>query len=346
MTKVIKKEKISYLRPSSRSNLNVEDILYSNDFQNNNTSGNNDINTTLTNISNQLRNIAFIDKNKEQRFLNSSFRVTNRNKNLNSFFDNTNIDINQRFQNLQKKKVCDFFIAKNIQYENFNYDEIQKENLELKENIKFLLKQIKKYQKSGLTIEDMNVNREQKMENLEKELSQLKNELLNCKSQIMKLNNSNKELKEENKELKDYINKINKKELKERKNQIIEREIDLGENHFHKYSSSNNFIYKSKNMNLKQEKNENEEEENEQNSNSKLSDELLYEINKELLQERNIENKNKSYLSEGKLYCRKNIVKNSSFNYEPRNIKNQINKYKVNKKFTYLKNFQKNQTKN
>ena len=144
MTKVIKKEKISYLRPSSRSNLNVEDILYSNDFQNNNTSGNNDINTTLTNISNQLRNIAFIDKNKEQRFLNSSFRVTNRNKNLNSFFDNTNIDINQRFQNLQKKKVCDFFIAKNIQYENFNYDEIQKENLELKENIKFLLKQIKK----------------------------------------------------------------------------------------------------------------------------------------------------------------------------------------------------------
>ena len=346
MTKVIKKEKISYLRPSSRSNLNVEDILYSNDFQNNNTSGNNDINTTLTNISNQLRNIAFIDKNKEQRFLNSSFRVTNRNKNINSFFDNTNIDMNQRFQNLQKKKVFDFFIAKNIKYENSNYEEIQKENLELKENIKFLLKQIKKYQKSGLTIEDMNVNREQKMENLEKELSKLKNELLNCKSQIMKLNNNNKELKEENQELKDHINKINKRELKERKNQIIEREIDLGENHFRKYSSSNNFIYKSKNMNLKQEKNENEEEENEQNSNSKLSDELLYEINKELLQERNIENKNKSYLSEGKLYCRKNIVKNSSFNYEPRNIKNQINKYKVNKKFTYLKNFQKNQTKN
>ena len=345
MTKVIKKEKINYLRPSSRSNLNVEDILYSNDYQNNNTTSNNDINTTLTNISNQLRNIAFIDKNKEQRFLNSSFRVTNRNKNINSFFDNTNIDMNQRFQNLQKKKVFDFFIAKNIKYENSNYEEIQKENLELKENIKFLLKQIKKYQKSGLTIEDMNVNREQKIENLEKELSQLKNELINHKSQIMKLNNNNKELKEENIELKNYINKINIQELKERKNKVIEKEIDLGENRFHKYSSSNNFIYRSKNVNLKKEKNENDEEENEANSNSKLSDELLYEINKELLQEKNIENKNKSYLSEGKLY-RKNIVKNSSFNYEPKIIGKTNSKYRLNKKFTYLKNFQKNQTQN
>ena len=58
------------------------------------------------------------------------------------------------------------------------------------------------------------------------------------------------------------------------------------------------------------------------NSNSKLSDELLYEINKELLQSKNNENKNrnKSYLSEGKLYTRKYVAKNLSFNYEPKNI--------------------------
>ena len=149
--KVVKKEKINYLKPSSKTNINnVEDIIYSNEYQNTN-SNNNDINTTLSNISNQLRNIALIDKNKEQRLLNSSFRVTNRNKNLNSFFDTTNIELNQRFHNLQKKKVFDIFLPKNIKYENFSLDEIQKENLELKENIKFLLKQIKRYQKSGLT---------------------------------------------------------------------------------------------------------------------------------------------------------------------------------------------------
>ena len=177
MIKAMKKEKISYLKPSSRTNTNIEDIIYSEDYQNNNT--NNDINTTLTNISNQLKNIAFIDKNKEQKLLNTSFRVTNRNKNVNSFFDITNIDNNtsQKFQSLKPKRVFNFFIAKNIKYENPNFEEIQKENLELKENIKFLLKQIKKYQKSGLTIEDMNVNREQKMEKLEKEISELKKEL-------------------------------------------------------------------------------------------------------------------------------------------------------------------------
>ena len=30
---------------------------------------NNDINTTLTNISNQLKNIAIMDKNKEQKLM-------------------------------------------------------------------------------------------------------------------------------------------------------------------------------------------------------------------------------------------------------------------------------------
>ena len=345
MTKVVKKEKITYLKPSPKSNLNnLEDIIYYNDYQNNNTNSNNDINTTLTNISNQLKNIALIDKDKEQRLLNSSFRVTNRNKNINSFFDNINIEMNQRFQNLQKKKVFNFFIEKNIKYENFDFDEIQKENLELKENVKFLLKQIKKYQKSGLTIEDMNINREQKMEQMEKEISELKNELIGCKNQIMMLNNNNKELKKENKELKDYINKMNLLESKEKKGNIYEKKLNLEENNLN-FNNMNSYTYKNKNRNLKNERNENEEEENEMNSNSKLSDELLYEINKELLREKINENKNKSYLSEGKLYCRKNVIKNLSFNYEPNNVNRFHNKYN-NKKFTYLKNVMKNKSQN
>ena len=341
--KVVKKEKINYLKPSSKTNINnVEDIIYSNEYQNTN-SNNNDINTTLSNISNQLRNIALIDKNKEQRLLNSSFRVTNRNKNLNSFFDTTNIELNQRFHNLQKKKVFDIFLPKNIKYENFSLDEIQKENLELKENVKFLLKQIKRYQKSGLTIEDMNVNREQKMEKLEQEISILKKELNSYKNQLLILNNNNEELKAENLELKEYINSLNKKELNEIKNKYEEKYLDeLGENNLKKYNQINNYAYKNKNINNIK-KNENEED-NENNSNSKLSDELLYDINKELMGGKHIEikNKNKSYLSEGKLYTRKNVIKNLSFNYEPNNINIRKQKNKSNKKFTYSKNFLKN----
>ena len=334
MIKVAKKEKINYLKPSSKTSLNninnIEDIQYSNDYQNLNTNNSNDINTTLSNISNQLKNIAIIDKTKEQKLLNSSFRVTNRNRNLNSFFDTTNIDSNQRFHNLQRKKVFNIFFPKNIKYENINIDETQKENIELKENIKFLLKQIKKYQKCGLTIEDMNVNRENKIQQLEQEISELKNELNIYKTQLLISQENNETLKKENQQLKEYINNINIEESNERKNKFDELENN----------DNNKYIYKN---NRKENADKNEEEENEINSNSKLSDELLYEINKELLQSKNNENKNKnkSFLSEGKLYTRKNVGKNRSFNYEPKKI-NILNKYKSNRKFNYSNNFVKN----
>ena len=347
MIKVAKKEKINYLKPSSKTSINtinnninninnIEDIQYSNEYQNLNTNNSNDINTTLSNISNQLKNIAIIDKSKEQKLLNSSFRVTNRNKNLNSFFDTTNIESNQKFHNLQRKKVFNIFFPKSLKYENINIDETQKENLELKENVKFLLKQIKRYQKSGLTIEDMNINREQKIQQLEQEILELKNELNSYKEQLLISHENNESLKKENQQLKEYINiydNINIKESKERKNKFDEIEKD-------NINNNNKYIYKN---NRKTNIDKNEEEENEINSNSKLSDELLYEINKELLQSKNNENKykNKSYLSEGKLYTRKNIGKNLSFNYEPKKI-NIFNKYKTNRKFNYSNNLVKN----
>ena len=347
MIKVAKKEKINYLKPSSKTSINtinnninninnIEDIQYSNEYQNLNTNNSNDINTTLSNISNQLKNIAIIDKSKEQKLLNSSFRVTNRNKNLNSFFDTTNIESNQKFHNLQRKKVFNIFFPKSLKYENINIDETQKENLELKENVKFLLKQIKRYQKSGLTIEDMNINREQKIQQLEQEILELKNELNSYKEQLLISHENNESLKKENQQLKEYINiydNINIKESNERKNKFDEIEND-------NVNNNNKYIYKN---NRKTNIDKNEEEENEINSNSKLSDELLYEINKELLQSKNNENKykNKSYLSEGKLYTRKNIGKNLSFNYEPKKI-NIFNKYKTNRKFNYSNNLVKN----
>ena len=205
MTKVLKKEKINYLKGSKPylDNTLSFDNISNNNISNNNINNNN-INTTLTNISNQLKNIAIIDKNKAFK-LNSSFHLKNKNKrnnNINSniksnnnssnsnyyintsmniennqnksnFFDiTTNLEINQRFQNLREMRVFNFYILKTINYENYNinYEDIKKENVELKENIKFLLKQIKKYQKSGLTIEDMDINRQKELENYEKRL--------------------------------------------------------------------------------------------------------------------------------------------------------------------------------
>jgi len=82
------------------------------------------------------------------------------------------------------------------------------------------------------------------------------------------------------------------------------------------------------------------------NSNSKLSEELLYEINKELLHGKMVENKNKSYFSEGKLYQRKNVIKNISFNYEPNYMNKRNENYKINKKYTYSKNITKNKSQN
>ena len=220
MTKVIKKEKVNYLRGIKTY---LDNTISFDNISNNNISINN-INTTLTNISNQLKNIEIDDKNKEFKLLNSSFHINNKNfknnnisnkkKNINNinninntnnnyintsmniennynksnFFDITaNLEINQKFQDLQIIKVFNFNILNKLNYDNCitNIDEIKKENIELKENIKFLLKQIKKYQKNGITIEDMNLNRQQELENYQKQIKELKQEIISYKNKII-----------------------------------------------------------------------------------------------------------------------------------------------------------------
>ena len=225
-------------------------------------------------------------------------------------------------------------ISKNI--ENYNYDEIQKENDELKENIKFLLKQIKKYQKNGMTIEDMNANREEKMQKLENEVKELKQELNICRNKIIILNKSNNELQKENNELKIYIND----NMEENNNNNIKENENIYEDNYMNdpnYLSENNINENNLNLIYKKNINKNEDE-NEINSNSKLSEELLYDINKQIFHDKNKKNSNLSYLSEGKLYCRKNI-KNLSFNNDTRKQYNYKQKNQSNKTFTYSKNF-------
>ena len=370
MTKFLKREKINYLKGTKTY---LDNLSYDNISCNN--ISNNNINTTLTNISNQLKNIAVVDKNKEFKLLNSSFRAYNKNprnnifsNNINlinsslnlennqnqNFFDLTSEMMNQKFQNLQKTKVFNFFILKSENNENLNLDEIKNENNELRENVKFLLKQIKKYQKSGLTIEDTNanLNRQQEIQNLEKEINDLKQEINKYKNKIISLNNSNRELVKENDELKNFIN-INLKKInaqKEKEYKIMNNNNNSGKSKefngltggFDQYYDiggfeDKNIEYKNlktvfNNNTIKMKNINNKENYDYNNNNSKLSEELFADVNNEI---RTIKNNNKNnYLyireysnhigrigkqrnnySEGKLYCRKNIGKrNLSFN--------------------------------
>ena len=385
MTKVLKKEKINYLKGSKP---NLDNTISYDNISNNNISNNNinniNINTTLTNISNQLKNIAIIDKNKEFK-LNSSFHIKNknrRNNNINSniksnnnsnnsnyyintsmniennqnksnFFDiTTNLEINQKFQNLREMRVFNFYILKTINYEdyNINYEDIKKENIDLKENIKFLLKQIKKYQKSGLTIEDMDINRQKELENYEKKLNELKMEINTYKNKIVSLNKKNKELIRRNEELNDFINS-NLKESRNRnkyngsinnQEKEIEQFYDIDAFNEKSYEYNNlNMVYNSKKNLIESE------------NNSKLSEELLADINYEIPTGRNKSNflyikefsinnskRPRTNYSEGKLYCRKNIGKKYlNFNDDP--YSNNI-KISGNKNFTYSRSHLKN----
>ena len=388
MTKVLKKEKINYLKGSKP---NLDNTISYDNISNNNISNNNinniNINTTLTNISNQLKNIAIIDKNKEFK-LNSSFHIKNknrRNNNINSniksnnnsnnsnyyintsmniennqnksnFFDiTTNLEINQKFQNLREMRVFNFYILKTINYENYNtnYEDIKKENDDLKENIKFLLKQIKKYQKSGLTIEDMDINRQKELENHEKKINELQIEINRYKNKITLLNKNNKELIKRNEELNDFIN-LNLKEESRNKNlnrnkyngsinnQEIEPFYDIDAFKEKSYEYNNlNMIYNSKKNLIESE------------NNSKLSEELLADINYEIPTGRNKSNflyikefsinnskRPRTNYSEGKLYCRKNVGK-KYLNFNDESYSNNI-KINGNKNYAYSRSHLKN----
>ena len=383
MTKFLRKEKINYLRGVKTY---LDNTISFDNINSNNINNNNNINTTLTNISNQLKNVAMVDKSKEFKLLNSSFRKkyknikinrisnnlnnniinssmnidNNQNQNKSNFLDITNSEIHPKFQNLQNIKVMDFSILKIINYENVNYEEIKKENFDLKENIKFLLKQIKKYQKSGLTIEDMNLNRQQELENLEKKINALNEQINSYKKKILLLDNNNSKLLKENTELRNYINiklEEEKQQYKIKNNKTKNKEFNGLQNNpeneqFYDIGGfdDKNLEYKNLKMYYNRKIKNIIDNDNINNNNSKLSEELLADNMSDLYNSRNKNNflylkeysnhvnkfgNQRSGFSEGKLYFRKNIGKRYlSFNEEPYNKK----KYSSNN-FTYSKNY-------
>lgn len=176
-----------------------------------------EITENLSNISNQLKNISISNKNKNLFFkslqISSSVELLN-NKNLNKIKINKKIKTNKpnfeklsiinsnKFSILKKniKKNTQLIKSKNESftikksYKTFLFDDLKKENLLLKENIKFLLKQMKKYQKNS----ENHAKKSNKLANLQKEIIDLKNEnmkLIETNSQISKRNNNNSFIK-------------------------------------------------------------------------------------------------------------------------------------------------------
>ena len=218
-------------------------------------------NATLSSFSTQLKNIEMIDKAKTLEILDQynplNRKYNNINRNLkyfapnkqlannntilknnyfnnknkndessidNEFFEITDMSNTKCFSNLEKINSESFAIIKIIT--NNNTTEIKKHNMELKENVKFLLKQIKKYQKNGMSIEDNSMTERLKNENqklklfyenqiikLKKEINLYKNKLKLIIKNFSEKNNHTindqiQELLKENKELKNFINNI------------------------------------------------------------------------------------------------------------------------------------------
>ena len=140
--------------------------------------------STVSNITKQLSNMslsAFSKTNSNTNIINSVLKEENfedLNNKIN-ILPNKNIDL---VENLEENKNKNYFkfinnipnkgkliifnnnsfvlpgiISKNNKILN-NENEIRQENINLKENIKFLLSQVKKYQKSGISIDESNKN--------------------------------------------------------------------------------------------------------------------------------------------------------------------------------------------
>ena len=156
--------------------------------------------STVSNITKQLSNMslsAFSKTNSNTNIINSVLKEENfedLNNKIN-ILPNKNIDL---VENLEENKNKNYFkfinnipnkgkliifnnnsfaipgiISKNNKILN-NENEIRQENINLKENIKFLLSQVKKYQKSGISIDESNKN-----------INEDKNEIINKLNSII-----------------------------------------------------------------------------------------------------------------------------------------------------------------
>ena len=172
------------------------------------------INSSLSNISKQLNNISINDinilklKNEKKRvnsknkknytyrektytnnLLNRSFKYTRITYNPFPSFDDI-YDINYSFCHSES-----FSILANKYIATLNKNDLRKKNYILKENLKFLLNEIKKYKKTEINNEDNQIKEyENKIEYYINEIKKYKKEIIILKEKYEKLVKENKEL--------------------------------------------------------------------------------------------------------------------------------------------------------
>ena len=219
------KEKRKILKNSLKPNYNTH-----NDFE--------DFQYTITNIAKQLNNISL---------KSFSYTKTNTNnlKEKKIIFKNYNDNNKDKTTNkTQTLKIINnnSFIIRGIDSNEKN--EIKKENENLKENIKFLLSQIKRYQKCGINIEENSKNTFNEINEKENEIKKLKNEIKLNKKRITFLEKENNNIKEKYDKLKIKYDLNNNNKSMINNNSNSNTFIALEENQLYQYNSKKNNLAK------------------------------------------------------------------------------------------------------
>jgi len=219
------KEKRKLLKNSLKSNYNTH-----NDYDN--------FQYTITNIAKQLNNISL--KSFSHTKINSNF--LNEKKIIFKSFNENNKEKTKNKTQILKIFNNNSFILKGTNPNEKN--EIKKENENLKENIKFLLGQIKKYQKSGIIIEENSKNTFNEIIEKENEIKKLKNEIRLNKKRIKFLEEENNDINEKYNELKiryDINFNNNNNEINKTNSNTF---IAPDENQLYQYNSKKNNLTK------------------------------------------------------------------------------------------------------
>ena len=212
------KEKQKLIENSLKTN-----FLINNDFDN--------FQSTVSNITKQLNNISL----KSFSHIKINPNIINEEKNISKNFDNNKNQIK-----LKINKNNSFSIkAMNLNEKN----ELKKENENLKGNIKFLLGQIKKYQKSGINIEEDYKNNFNIIIEKDNEIKKLNKKILFLEQEI-------KEIKEKYNELKiKYEMNINNNIINNTNSNANSNNISMSfnENKLYQYNSKKNNFYNYEN---------------------------------------------------------------------------------------------------
>ena len=211
------KEKQKLIENSLKTNFYIN-----NDFDN--------FQSTVSNITKQLNNISL----KSFSHIKINPNIINEEKNISKNFDNNKNQIK-----LKINKNNSFSIkAMNLNEKN----ELKKENENLKGNIKFLLGQIKKYQKSGINIEDDYKNNFNIIIEKDNEIKKLNKKILFLEQEI-------KEIKEKYNELKiKYEMNINNNIINTNSNANSNNiSMSFNENKLYQYNSKKNNFYNYEN---------------------------------------------------------------------------------------------------